>query len=532
METLDWKALAFAQLEKARVTLNLGDYDRKLLAQQNRGAVFVCNQLLPGLDEWVLTAVLSEYYHQPKILYPYPTPPPKAFRPLVFSPVRNHLTDPLSSIVFASKLAKAVENGEAVGISLDFSDNPLSHLGKNLLRTRILKQLRKAGVTVVPLHINADHLPGGLLRKAIPGLPFQFTAGDTPLNISIRVGNAIPPREIERFERTRPWGTFLQAKIFSLGSPFDVKVEDFTEKNQQGIQPLAAPVDQELMQQEIAALAPAHKIAERGQFDVFIAPFSAIPNVMFEIARLRELTFRAVGEGTGKPRDLDEYDIYYLQLIIWDREAGRIVGGYRLGLGDQIFQRFGVNGFYTHSLFKMNAGFFPVLQESVELGRSYVIPEYQRHRLPLFLLWKGILFFLLANPQYRYLYGPVSISKDYSDASKGVIVEFIRRYFLDKQMSQLVEPRKPFRAKLKTVDTRLLAEHLPEGFEALDNFIETIEPAHFKVPVLFRQYLKLNARFIAFNVDPNFADCLDGLMILDIRNVPESMLEALQQEKT
>ncbi len=531
MEPLDWKALAFAQLEKAKVTLDVADFDRNLLAKQAKGAVFVCNQLLPGLDEWVLTALLSEYYEHPRILYPYPTPPPKAFQSLVFSPVRNRLTDPLSGVIFAKKLEKAVKSGEAVGISLDFSDNPLSHLGKNLLRTRILKQLRKAEVTIVPLHIDADHLPGGFLRKAIPGLPFQFTANDEPIRICVRVGNAIAEKEIARFERTRQWGKFLQAKIFSLGSPFDVKVEDFTETSKREPQPLAPPLDPALLEAEIAALKPAHKIAARGQFDVFIAPFAALPNAMFEIGRLRELTFRAVGEGTGKPRDLDEYDIYYLQLVIWDRENKCIVGGYRLGLGDQIFQHFGVNGFYTHSLFKMNAGFFPILQESVELGRSYVVPDYQRHRLPLFLLWKGILFFLLANPQYRYLYGPVSISKDYSDASKGVIVEFIRRYFLDKDLSQLVEPRKPFRAKLKTVDTRLLAEHLPEGFEALDNFIETIEPAHFKVPILFRQYLKLNARFIAFNVDPNFADCLDGLMILDIRNVPENMLEALQQEK-
>lgn len=531
MEAHAWKALAFAQLEKAKVTLDVAAYDRNLLAKQASGAVFVCNQLLPGLDEWVLVAILSEFYPAPKILYPYPTPPPKAFRSLVFSPVRNHLTAPLNSIVFAKKLEKAVQAGEAVGISLDFSDNPLSHLGKNLLRARILKQLRKAEVTIVPLHIDADHLPGGLLRKAIPGLPFQLTANEEPMRICVRVGNAITAKEIERFPSTRLWGKFLQAKIFSLGSPFDVKVEDFTETPKQETQPLAAPIDPTLLESEIAALQAGHKIAARGQFDVFIAPFTAIPNAMFEIARLRELTFRAVGEGTGKPRDLDEYDIYYLQLIIWDREQRCIVGGYRLGQGDQIFKRFGVNGFYTQSLFKMNPGFFPILQESVELGRSYVVPDYQRHRLPLFLLWKGILFFLLANPQYRYLYGPVSISKDYSDASKGVIVEFIRRYFLDKELSQLVAPRKPFRPKLKTVDTRLLAEHLPEGLDALDNFIETIEPAHFRVPVLFRQYLKLNARFVAFNVDPNFANCLDGLMILDIRNVPENMLEALQQEK-
>jgi hypothetical protein len=151
--------------------------------------------------------------------------------------------------------------------------------------------------------------------------------------------------------------------------------------------------------------------------------------------------------------------------------------------------------------------------------------------LPLFLLWKGILHFLLANPQYRYLYGPVSISKDFSEASRSVIVEFVRRFFYDKNLAKMVEPRKPYRVKIKSVDTKLLAQALQGEFEALEAFIETIEPAHFKVPVLFRQYLKQNARFIAFNVDPNFADCLDGLMILDIQHLPASTLEVLQEEK-
>jgi hypothetical protein len=144
-------------------------------------------------------------------------------------------------------------------------------------------------------------------------------------------------------------------------------------------------------------------------------------------------------------------------------------------------------------------------------------------------MWKGILSFLLANPDYRYLYGPVSISKDYSDASKSVMVEFVQRFFFDKSLAKLVAPRKPFRAYVKSVNTKILAESLHGEFEALEAFIETIEPAHFKVPVLFRQYLKQNAKFIAFNVDPNFADCLDGLMILDIQHLPQSTIDTLQQ---
>ncbi|MBV6438787.1 MAG: hypothetical protein EPGJADBJ_00415 [Saprospiraceae bacterium] len=524
----DLFSLAQSKLAKARVTLDLDEFDRKLLAK-NQGAVFVCNQLLPGLDEWILLALLGEYFETVKVVYPYPAPPPKALKSIAIRPSQSRLADRLR-LSFFKKVAKAVKKNEAVALSLDFSDNPLSHMGKNLLRQQILKQLRKARQPIIPIHLQADHLPGGFLRKAIPGLPYQFT--NEPVRISVRVGSAISPEDMALFPKTRLWSKFLQAKIFSLGSPFDVNPELFTVSRQTDHhQPLAKPVKPSLIAREIAALKSEYKITSRGQFDVFVAPFSLLPNTMFEIARLRELTFRAAGEGTGKPRDLDEYDLYYLQLVIWDRDEKKIAGGYRLGQGDMIFRRFGVNGFYTHSLFKMKPGFYPILQEAVELGRSYVTPEYQKHRLPLFLLWKGILHFLLAHPQYRYLYGPVSISKDYSDASKAIIVEFVRRFFFDKKLAALVAPRKPFRVNIKSVDTRLLAEQLRGEFDALENLVETIEPAHFKVPVLFRQYLRQNARFIAFNVDPNFADCLDGLMILDIAQLPASTIEALQQEK-
>ncbi len=522
-------SLAQSKLAKSKVTLDLADFDKKMLGKTPSGAVFVCNQLLPGLDEWVMLAILAEQFANVRILHPYPTTPPKSLKPHVLHLPRKSMEDRLLQLNFAKRLARRVRKGDVIALALDFSDNPLSHLGKNLVRTQILRQIRKSGQSVVPVHLQAERMPGGLLRQAIPGLPFHLTAG--PVRISVRIGTAIPPEDIATLGKNRLWGKFLQAKIFSLGSPFDVHPELFVGKKPNTQEPIADPVDPQLIAQEIADLSADHKVAERGQFDVFVAPFSALPHTMFEIGRLREQTFRAAGEGTGKARDMDEHDLYYLQLIIWDREQKQIAGGYRLGLGDRIFDRFGVNGFYTNSLFKMKPGFFPILQKSVELGRTYVTAEYQRHRLPLFLLWKGILHFLLAHPEYRYLLGPVSISKDYSEASKGIIVEFVRRFFYDTKLAALVVPRKAFRPNIKSVDTRLLAENLRGEFDALENLIETIEPAHFKVPVLFRQYLRQNAKFIAFNVDPNFSNCLDGLMILDIAQLPASTIEVLQQEK-
>jgi hypothetical protein len=472
---------------------------------------------------------LEQHFPHVRLLYPYPTAPPKYLRDYVVQPKGGKIENAFFTNNFIKKLKKAVENGLVVGLVLNFSDNPLSHLGKNVLRNQLLRQLRRLGLPVTPIHLQAERMPGGFLRRAFPGLPHQITGGKA--HVSVRVGNTISSGDIARFKKNRLWGKYLQAKIFSLGSAFDVRPELFAARKPQTQQPLGEPVDPALVAAEIAALGTDKKVASRGEFDVFVAPFSALPNTMFEIARLRERTFRAVGEGTGKARDMDEYDMYYLQLIIWDRVQQCIVGGYRMGEGSHIFERFGVNGFYTSSLFKMKKGFYNVLRQSVELGRTYVVPEYQKHRLPLFLLWKGILHFLLANPRYRYLIGPVSISKDYSEASKGVIVAFVKRFFYDKKLSRLVAPRKAFQPNIKAVDTGLLAEQLHGQFEALEALVESMEPAHFSVPVLFRQYLRQNARFVAFNVDPNFSNCLDGLMILDITQLPASTLEVLQQEK-
>ena len=202
-----------------------------------------------------------------------------------------------------------------------------------------------------------------------------------------------------------------------------------------------------------------------------------------------------------------------------------------MGLGQEIFNRYGAKGFYISSLFKIKKGFHPTMKVSVELGRSYIVPDYQKKRLPLFLLWKGILFFLLKNPDYRYLYGPVSISKFYSNMSRGLIVAFIRNYYFNHQLAQHLKPRKPFKAKVDKVDIELLASTLGDQVKNLDSLIEDIEPDHIKIPVLVRQYLKLNARFISFNVDPNFSDVLDGFIILNVDDVPKSMLEALKRER-
>ena len=203
---------------------------------------------------------------------------------------------------------------------------------------------------------------------------------------------------------------------------------------------------------EVAQLPSEAKLINRGDFDVYLAKAEDIPTLLQEIGRLRELTFRATGEGTGKSLDIDEYDRSYLNLFIWDNKNKKIVGGYRMGMGASIFSKEDLDRFYLNSLFEIDSEAIPILRQSIELGRSYIIPEYQKAYLPFFLLWQGILKVLVQNTQYQYLIGPVSISKYYSGQSKSLIIAFVKRYFFDDRLAKHFKPRTPFTPCIEQVD--------------------------------------------------------------------------------
>ena len=374
---------------------------------------------------------------------------------------------------------------------------------------KLLDAARTIGIPIVPVSLR--YLPGQEKRVVI-----------------IRIGHVLPASKLQEFSQTLRMKRYLQAKIQALGSALEV-LPFFTvpETNHADIIP---PLPADELETEIAALEFENLMSERRKFQVYIAEIWQIPQVMREIGRLRETTFRAVGEGTGHALDVDEFDLYYHQLFIWDKEARCVVGGYRIGKGDDIFAKFGPAGFYIHQFFKIQEGFYPIMQQAVELGRSFVIQSYQKQPLPLFLLWQGILFFLLKYPNLRYIYGPVSISKFYSHLSKSLIVEFIKVNYYDEELAKFLSPRTPFKPDLAGIDVASILRNLGSDLANLDKFIEEIEPAHIRIPVLLKQYIKQNAKFISFNLDPNFSDVLDGFMILDLKHLPLATIEALKKE--
>ncbi|OCX54593.1 hemolysin [Mucilaginibacter sp. PPCGB 2223] len=398
------------------------------------------------------------------------------------------------------------------------------------------KLIAKAGLPVVPIYFHGNN---GVLFNLLSMIHPSLRTAKLPSElfnkqghtIKLRIGKPIQLADIPYNGNTTKLLNFLRAKTYALGAGLEDDKRLFRKRRnifkiKKRPQPVITETPAAILEKEVDALRDEHSVWVEKQYEVFITPTSTIPNVIREIGRLREITFREIGEGSNKSIDLDEYDIYYNQLFIWDNEAKMIVGAYRIGLGDEIFYSLGKKGFYTAELFKIKGQFTPVLKQSLELGRSFIRKEYQQKPLPLFLLWKGILKYLIDNPRYRYLIGPVSISNSFSKFSKSLIVDYIYRNHFDHEMAQYVKPHKKFKVDLSHIDTDLLLEG-EESFKSIDKLIDEVETRTLKVPVLLRQYIALNAKIICFNIDPKFADCLDGFLVLDLEKVPHEMLEKL-----
>jgi putative hemolysin len=283
---------------------------------------------------------------------------------------------------------------------------------------------------------------------------------------------------------------------------------------------VADEIPKTTLQAEIDALPPDQRLVDRGRFHVYCAPADQMPSVLQEIGRLRELTFRAVGEGTGRCADLDVFDAFYLHLFVWDARDASIAGAYRLGLVDQILARHGKRGLYTHSLFKYRTRMLASLSPAIELGRSFVRAEYQRSFAALPLLWAGIGRFVERSPQYAVLFGPVSISARYAAASRRLIVEYLSAHRIHPRLARQVTPRRPFRTAAP--DGAIPAT--PQNMDELSRLIARIEHDGKGVPVLLRQYLELGGRVLGFSLDHEFADTLDGLIMVDLRDVEEAVM--------
>lgn len=297
------------------------------------------------------------------------------------------------------------------------------------------------------------------------------------------------------------------------------------------IEPVSAPVPSSLLASEVAALPNRCLLAASNGLEVYVAPAPLIPNLLREIGRLRELTFRQVGEGTGRAYDLDRFDATYLHLFAWNPVTQEVAGAYRVADVGAVTRLHGLHGLYTATLFRYDTRFLTQLGGALELGRSFIRPEYQRKPASLLMLWRGIGAYVARNPSCPVLFGPVSISREYSQDARQVMVSFLQTRLRHDGRSAPVRPRHRFRGPLLR---GWALRRLASGLENVDELDEVVRAMTGKpgIPILLRHYLQIGGRVAEFNVDPTFSSVLDALIVVDLRQTgPRHLQRYLGKEQ-
>ena len=403
-----------------------------------------------------------------------------------------------------------------------------------------MKLIQKAKVPVIPIYFHAKNSTffyrlasiSDILRTA--KLPSEMLS-QKKRKIKVRIGNAIQPQDIQEISSVESLTAFLRRKTYMLANAFEKKPflkgipKNF--KIQKPPKKVVEETQLDLMMAEVETCRKLDKrLLESKNYEVFLAKKEIIPNILKEIGRLREITFRAIGEGTNMSTDLDKFDDYYYHMFLWDHEANKIAGAYRMGMGAEICEEHGISGFYLQDLFRFEPELHKMMSESIEMGRAFITAEYQQRPMPLFFLWKGIVHCTLRFPKHKYLIGGVSISNKFSNFSKSLMIEFMRSHYYDPYVAQYIRPKKEFRVKLKDADKDFVFDETQADLNKFDKIIDEVEPGSLRLPVLIKKYIKQNAKVVAFNVDPLFNDAVDGLMYIRIADLPESTVRPVMEE--
>ena len=403
-----------------------------------------------------------------------------------------------------------------------------------------LKLIRKAEVPVVPIYFHARNSKlfyrlakiSDIFRTA--KIPSEvYTQRNRP--IKIRIGQPISVKVQQEQETFADYNDLLRKKTYILSNAYAKErlIDQLPTTLKLPKQPrkIVTAVRTEVLEGEIEKLTEKdRRILQSKNYEVFLAPAKEMPFLLKEIGRQREITFREIGEGTNNSIDIDKFDAYYHHMFLWDSDAKVIAGAYRMGLGSEIFAAHGIDGFYLQDLFRFEPELFSMMQKSIEMGRAYIIKEYQQKPMPLFLLWKGIVHTTLRHPEHKYLIGGVSISNQFSNFSKSLMIEFMKSNYWDPYVAQYVRPKKEFKVKLNDADKEFVFDETQADLNKFDKLIDEVEPGSLRLPVLIKKYIKQNAKVIAFNVDPLFNNSVDGLMYIKIADLPESTVKPVMEE--
>ncbi|AUC16333.1 glycerol acyltransferase [Tenacibaculum sp. SZ-18] len=505
--------------------------------------ITISNHPLGGIDGILLLRLLVEHRPDYKIIANFLLHRADPLKPYVMpvNPFENH-KDAKSSVAGIKNSLLHLREGKPLGI---FPAGEVSTYkdGKLMVDKEweegAVKLIKKAKVPVIPIYFHAKNSRLFYILSKISDtlrtakLPSELLSQKNRV-IKVRIGKPISVKDQDNYKEIPAFYEFLRKKTYMLANPF--------EKNQKLIstQKLKIPKkakkitsqrNPELFVKEIDGLRDHGKrMLESKNYEVFFTDAKDIPNILHEIGRLREITFREVGEGTNNSIDLDKFDKYYHHLLLWDNNTNQVVGAYRMGLGKDIYKRYGINGFYVQSLFKIEPELHPMMEKTIEMGRAFIVKQYQQKPMPLFLLWKGIVHVTLRYPIYKYLMGGVSISNQFSEFSKSLMIEFMKSHYYDPYVAQYIHPKKEFKVKLKDGDKDFVFDATQSDMNKFDKVIDEIEPGALRIPVLIKKYVKQNARLVAFNVDPKFNNAIDGLMYIKVSDLPESTVKPVLEE--
>ncbi|MDP2088501.1 MAG: lysophospholipid acyltransferase family protein [Flavobacteriaceae bacterium] len=531
-------------LDDFKIKFDIPEEDLKRIPKEG-AFISISNHPLGGIDGVLLLKLMLESRADFKIIGNFLIHKIEPLRPFVlpvnpFDEYENH-----SSYCGLKAAISHVQNGNSLGI---FPAGEVSTYKDGQLiidkpwNERTVKLIRKLNVPVVPIYFHAKNSwlfyvlskINDKLRTA--KLPSELLTQKNRI-IKVRIGKPISVKEQNELTGFNEYYEFLRKKTYMLAQPYHKKINLFRRPTIKipGLKKLPKDIVKQgsvyEMIYEIELLKKTDaRLLESNNYEVYFAKSDQIPSIMYEIGRLREITFREVGEGTNESIDIDQYDTFYHHLILWDREAHKIAGAYRMGLGEEIYKKFGIEGFYVHSLFRLDPELYEMMSHTIEMGRAFIIKEYQQKPMPLFLLWKGIVHVTLRYPNHKFLMGGVSISNKFSDFSKSLMIEFMRSNYYDPFIAQFVRPKKEYKVKLKDVDKDFVFDATKADLNKFDKIIEEIEPGALRLPVLIKKYVKQNAKLVAFNVDPAFNNAIDGLMYIRVADLPESTVKPVLEE--
>lgn len=531
-----------AILDDLQIKFEIPEEDLKRLPKDG-AYITISNHPLGGVDGILLLKLMLEREPNFKIIANFLLhriqPLKKFIMPV--NPFENH-KDSKSSVIGIKETLRHLSDGKPLGI---FPAGEVSTYkdGKLMVdkpwEEGALKVIRKAQVPVVPIYFHAKNSRlfyflsriSDTLRTA--KLPSELSTQKDRV-IKVRIGKPISVAEQNEHQSIEEYTEFLRRKTYMLANPFEKETPFLPTpslKLPRSPKQIAIPANQDKMIAEVDALRNTDcRLLQSKNYEVFFTEAGKIPNVLHEIGRLREVTFREVGEGTNESIDLDKYDRYYHHMFLWDDETKQIAGAYRMGLGSEIYPKMGIEGYYLNDLFRFEPELHDMMHHSIEMGRAFIIKDYQQKPMPLFLLWRGIMHTTLRYPEHKFLLGGVSISNQFSDFSKSLMIEFMKSHYYDPYIAQYVHPKKEFKVRLKDADKDFIFDETEADLNKFDKIIDELEPGNLRLPVLIKKYIKQNARLVAFNVDPLFNNAIDGLMYIRIADIPESTMKPVMEE--